>query len=62
MRAYELDPRFAALLRGRYRDDPRITVWHRDFRTVRAAGHPDVPVGLVHPDQWVTVHRRLARR
>ncbi|MEU2037132.1 23S ribosomal RNA methyltransferase Erm [Nocardia niwae] len=50
VRAYEKDPRYAALLSRRYADDPRITLHHCDFRTVRPPREPfavvaDVPFG-----------------
>ncbi|MGQ4618706.1 23S ribosomal RNA methyltransferase Erm [Nocardia sp. R7R-8] len=45
--AYEKDRRYAALLRGRYADDPRIRVYHRDFRTVRAPREPFAVVANV---------------
>ncbi|MFC8043313.1 23S ribosomal RNA methyltransferase Erm, partial [Nocardia sp. NPDC057353] len=38
--ACELDPRYAARLRALYRDNPRITVSQRDFRTVQPPREP----------------------
>ncbi|MFE7741277.1 23S ribosomal RNA methyltransferase Erm [Nocardia sp. NPDC057455] len=50
VRAYEKDPRYAALLRRRYADDPRIRLYHKDFCTVRPPREPfsvvaNVPFG-----------------
>ncbi|WP_330230785.1 23S ribosomal RNA methyltransferase Erm [Nocardia sp. NBC_00508] len=45
--AYEKDPHYADLLRRRYADDPRIRLYHRDFRTVRAPLEPFAVVANV---------------
>ncbi|WP_039798130.1 23S ribosomal RNA methyltransferase Erm [Nocardia araoensis] len=45
--AYEKDRRYAALLRRRYADDPRIRLHHRDFRTVRPPREPFAVVANV---------------
>ncbi|MFC3961438.1 23S ribosomal RNA methyltransferase Erm [Nocardia jiangsuensis] len=42
--AYELDPHHAEQLRARYRDHPRITIEHSDFRAVQP---PDEPFTVV---------------
>ncbi|WP_067658099.1 23S ribosomal RNA methyltransferase Erm [Nocardia harenae] len=40
VRAYELDQRHARRLSVRYRENPRISIEHRDFRTVRPPAEP----------------------
>ncbi|MGK8522444.1 23S ribosomal RNA methyltransferase Erm [Nocardia asteroides] len=45
--AYEKDPRYAALLRRRYADEPRIRLYQRDFRTVRPPREPFAVVANV---------------
>ncbi|MFR9769147.1 23S ribosomal RNA methyltransferase Erm [Nocardia sp. SC052] len=47
VRAYEKDRRYAALLGRRYADDPRIQLYHRDFRTVRPPREPFAVVANV---------------
>ncbi|MGK8488669.1 23S ribosomal RNA methyltransferase Erm [Nocardia asiatica] len=47
VRAYEKDPRYAALLHRRYADDPRIRLYHQDFRTVRPPNEPFAVVANV---------------
>ncbi|MEU4341964.1 23S ribosomal RNA methyltransferase Erm [Nocardia sp. NPDC023852] len=38
--AYEKDPHYVTLLSGRYANNPRIRLFHQDFRTVRAPREP----------------------
>ncbi|UGT67109.1 23S ribosomal RNA methyltransferase Erm [Nocardia gipuzkoensis] len=47
VRAYEKDRRYATLLRRRYADDPRIRLYHQDFRTVRPPREPFAVVANV---------------
>ncbi|MEU1959974.1 23S ribosomal RNA methyltransferase Erm [Nocardia sp. NPDC019304] len=47
VRAYEKDRRYVALLRRRYADEPRIRLYHRDFRTVRPPREPFAVVANV---------------
>ncbi|MEU1994385.1 23S ribosomal RNA methyltransferase Erm [Nocardia gamkensis] len=47
VQAYEKDPRYAALLRRRYADDPRIRLYHRDFRKVCPPREPFAVVANV---------------
>ncbi|WP_280394235.1 23S ribosomal RNA methyltransferase Erm [Nocardia brasiliensis] len=65
IRAYEKDPVYAAKLRGRYAGDPRIQLFHKDFRTVQAPAEPfavvaNVPFGVTTDIvRWCLAARQL---
>lgn len=51
IRAYEKDPFYVAKLRGRFAGEPRIRLFHTDFRAVRAPAEPfavvaNIPFGI----------------